>query len=508
MTRKIFTPGRLIISVICVAGIITTFVRFAKGLGAVTNLSDRFPWGLWVGFDVLCGVALAAGGFVMTASVYLLNLRKYQPLLRPTILTAFLGYILVSTGLIYDLGKPYNIWHPLIMWNAHSAMFEVAWCVMLYSTVLALEFSPILFEHLRMERAKRIIHAIEIPVVIAGVVLSTLHQSSLGTLFLIVPDRLHPLWYTPVLPVLFFISAITVGLAMVIVESSLSSKFFHRSLKLDLLIDMGRFLIIALMLYLAVRFQDLIFRGSIKHVFSGGYESAFFAAEIFLMLAPMVALMFKRIIVSRRGLFFCALSVIGGVVLNRLDVAIVGMMRSAGVYYFPSAGEITVSIFLVTVGIIIFALADKYLPLFPMEKEAKETNTMKQAAVILMVLFMVMPLLSYAEPTEKEQSAAVKVRLQKLSIDDRKAAETPEVVIYKTDYKKGALVKFNHKMHAGDYGLKCIECHHVEKCAHCHGQDTTPMMVEESKIALHETCMGCHRAMGVNPRQCDTCHKQ
>ncbi len=365
---KILTPSRMVISAICIAGLILTVVRFTKGLGAVTNLSDKFPWGLWVGFDVLCGVALASGGFVMTASVYLFNLKRYKPLLRPTILTAFLGYILVSTGLMYDLGKPYNIWHPLIMWNTRSVMFEVAWCVMLYSTVLALEFSPMLFEKLKFRWAQELIHAIEIPVVIAGVILSTLHQSSLGTVFLIVPGKLYPLWYTPILPILFFISAVTVGLSMIIFESYMSSKFFKRSLKFDLLVDMGKFLIVALMLYLGLRFQDLLIRGNLKYIFSGTYESLFFIAEIALLAVPMFALMFNRVISSRLGLFLCAISVMLGVVLNRLDVSIVGMLRSSGVFYFPSTGEIIISLFLLTIGVTVFVLADKHLPVFPQEK--------------------------------------------------------------------------------------------------------------------------------------------
>ncbi len=369
---KVLTPSRVIVSAICIAGIVLTIVRFTKGLGAVTNLSDKFPWGIWVGFDVLCGVALAAGGFVMTASVYLFNLKRYKPLLRPTILTAFLGYILVSTGLIYDLGKPYNIWHPLIMWNTRSVMFEVAWCVMLYSTVLALEFSPMLFEKLKLTWAQELIHAIEIPVVIAGVILSTLHQSSLGTVFLIVPGKLYPLWYTPILPILFFISAVTVGLSMIIFESYMSSKFFKRSLKFDLLADMGKFLIVALMLYLGLRFQDLLVRGNLKYIFAGTYESMFFLVEIALLAVPMVALMFRRVISSRMGLFLCAISVMLGVVLNRLDVSIVGMIRSSGVFYFPSMGEIIISLFLLTIGVTVFVLADKHLPVFPQERESKE----------------------------------------------------------------------------------------------------------------------------------------
>ena len=194
-----FRPGfwTYLFGVILAAGAVVTVLRFWKGLGAVTNLSDKFPWGLWVGFDVLCGVALAAGGFTITAAVYVFNLKRFKPIVRPTVLTAFLGYTLVAVGLMYDLGKPWNIWHPIVMWNPRSPMFEVGWCVMLYLTVLALEFSGIVFEKLGWKKAIAVQHAATVPLVIAGVIISTLHQSSLGTFYLITPGKLHPLWYTP-----------------------------------------------------------------------------------------------------------------------------------------------------------------------------------------------------------------------------------------------------------------------------------------------------------------------
>src|SRR5512140_3036209 len=157
--------------------------RYAMGLGATTNLKDTFPWGLWIGFDILVGVGLAAGGFIIAATVYLFNIERFRPILRPTILTAFLGYLLVIAGLMVDLGRPWAIWHALIYWNPHSVMFEVAWCVMLYTTVLSLEFAPIVFERFRLERARRLLHNLNTPLIILGVILSTLHQSSLGTLY-------------------------------------------------------------------------------------------------------------------------------------------------------------------------------------------------------------------------------------------------------------------------------------------------------------------------------------
>ena len=181
-------------------GLYAIWLRVTGGLGAVTNLNDQFPWGIWVGFDILCGVGLAAGGFTLCAIVHIFNLEQYKPILRPAILTAFLGYVFVVFALMFDLGRPDRIWHPLVMGNPHSVLFEVAMCVMFYSTVLALEFSPAVFERFSWEAPLKIVHTISVPLIILGVILSTLHQSSLGSLYLIVPHKLHPLWYTPMLP--------------------------------------------------------------------------------------------------------------------------------------------------------------------------------------------------------------------------------------------------------------------------------------------------------------------
>src|SRR5208283_4198431 len=186
--------------------------------------------------------------------------KKFDPILRATVLTAFLGYILVSVGLLFDLGKPYNMWHVMIMWNPHSVMFEVAWCVMLYSTVLLLEFSPIVLARFGLVRLVQTIQKLSIPLVLAGVLLSTLHQSSLGTLFLVVPGKLYKLWYTPYLPVMFFSSAVAVGFAMVIFESYVSSAIFNKGLEKGIIKALARFLVLATIFYLALKFEDLFAR--------------------------------------------------------------------------------------------------------------------------------------------------------------------------------------------------------------------------------------------------------
>ncbi len=255
------TVWRAIFAVILLSGLYATYLRIVYGLGGATNLSDQFPWGLWIGFDVLCGVGLAAGGFTLVAIVHIFNIERYKPILRPAILTAFLGYSLVVVALLYDLGRPDRIWHPLVMWNPHSVMFEVAWCVTLYTTVLFLEFIPVVFEKFGWHKPLGWIHNISVPLMIAGVLLSTLHQSSLGSLYLIVPEKLYPLWYTPLLPLLFYISAIAVGLAMTIFESWHSSRAFGRALELPLLASMARVLAVLMSAYLWIRFLDLAHRG-------------------------------------------------------------------------------------------------------------------------------------------------------------------------------------------------------------------------------------------------------
>ncbi len=367
--RHILLPAMLIILGV---GVVLTFLRFFGGLGAVTALNDHQPWGFWIGFDVLGGVALAAGGFVLTGTVHLLNFERYRSVVRPTVLTAFLGYILVSLGLLYDIGKPWNIWHPLIMWNPHSVMFEVAWCVMLYSTVLALEFSPVVLEKLGSQRMLRAVHSFTLPIVIAGVLLSTLHQSSLGTVFLIVPLKLHPLWYTPLLPLHFFLSAVTVGFAMVIVESYVSSFLFRKSLETKILVDLGQFMVVALMLHLVVRLQDLWGRVPLSTVFSGKLESWAFLIEMSLFILPLVLMIGFRNRMRPAVLFISGFSTVLAVLTNRLNVSVVGMARSAGFSYFPSWSEIWLSLFLVTGGFIVFILCAKYLPIFP-EEEGRES---------------------------------------------------------------------------------------------------------------------------------------
>jgi Ni/Fe-hydrogenase subunit HybB-like protein len=376
-----FTLWKLVLLFFMAVGAYSTWIRFRYGLGASTNLSDQFPWGLWVGFDVLCGVMLAAGGFTLTAAVHIFNIKRLHAIVRPTVLTAFLGYVLVSVALMFDLGRPYRIWHPLIMRNPHSVMFEVAYCVMLYTTVLALEFAPIVLEHFHLKRPLEILSKISVPIVIFGVILSTLHQSSLGTVYLIMPNKLHPFWYSPILPAFFFLSAIAVGLAMTIFESSMSSKYFGRALELSILRELGRVLVVVLAVYSILRFEDLYHRGVLNLIIVGGYEQRLFLVEAFLILCPLFLLCIRNIRNSPQGLYLAAVMVVLGFITNRLNVSITGIESAAGTHYIPKWTELAITGAIIAAGFATFGLVAKYLPIFPDEHENSDNAVPADAPV-------------------------------------------------------------------------------------------------------------------------------
>jgi len=243
--RKFLTPGVFILILVALNGLVFLAGRFFFGIGAVTNLNNQYPWGIWIGIDVATGVALAAGGFTTAALGHIMHREYYHFIVRPALLTAMLGYTFVALGVVVDIGRWYYVWHPLVFWNPNSALFEVGICVMIYLTVLYIEFLPIVTERfIGRVNFPFFLKILNKPIdsllrlldkglnltmfifIIAGVVLSTLHQSSLGTLMIIAGSKMHPLWQTPILPLLFFLSAVAVGFPMVIFESYLASKSF------------------------------------------------------------------------------------------------------------------------------------------------------------------------------------------------------------------------------------------------------------------------------------------
>jgi len=347
-------------------GVIVTIIRYAKGLGAVTNLTDRYPWGLWKAFNVLVGVGLGGAGFTLMGVVYVFNAKRYRAIVRPAVLMAFLAYTSVAVALTIDIGRSWAIWHPIVMWNPHSVLFEVAWCLMLYTGVLILEGSSMIFERLGWHRLVHIQHNATVPIVIAGVLLSTLHQSSLGSLFLIVPGKLHPLWYTSMLPVLFFLSAICVGLAMLIIMSRLSAHAFGRQFDVPLLGDLSRLLVAMLGVFGLARIWDLTLRGELGQAFGWGYEAGMFQLEFGLgVVVPFVLLAWPRLRANWHILYGSAMLCVFGFVMHRLNVSITGFEQAQGGHYVPSWEEIFVTLMVVALAFGAFGLAVKNLPVFP-----------------------------------------------------------------------------------------------------------------------------------------------
>lgn len=376
-----------VFALLMVAGLYATYVRIFFGLGGSTNLTDQFPWGIWVGFDILCGVGLAAGGFTLAAIVHIFNIEEFKPIVRPAILTAFLGYVLVVVALMFDLGQPHRVWHPLVNWNPRSVMFEVGWCVTLYTTVLFLEFLPMVLERFGLKRARRVLRGVMLPIIIVGVILSTLHQSSLGSLYLIANGKLSTLWYTPLLPVLFYISAIGVGLAMTIFESWHSSKAFGRALEWPLIQKLSRVLAVVIAVYLTMRFLDLSRRQAWSALEDPGWESRLFVLEIMLMAVPMLLLFRERTRQNPHTMYAAVTMFLFGFVVNRLNIAVTGMERAAGVTYIPKWTEVVVTLAIVGLGFAAFNLAAKHLPVFepvhgsePGEGEAAPAGSLAPAA--------------------------------------------------------------------------------------------------------------------------------
>jgi len=376
-----FPIGTAILSVIALFSLPIFIIRYLYGLGAISNLSDGRPWGLWISFDLYSGVALAAGGFTLAGAVYIFNRKKYYPVVRPAILTAFLGYQLVILALLVDVGQPWYLWHAIIYWNIHSPLFEVAVCVMTYTAVLALEFSPAVFERLNWHIPLKAIRAIQIPLVITGVVLSTLHQSSLGTMLLMMPNSLSALWYTPILPLLFLFSAVAVGPAMAIFESTLSTKVFGHKLSLDILAGLGKVIPYILGLYLLLKIIDLMVAGELGLAFSWSPYSLLWWAEIIIgVILPIILFSLPNVRQSRNLLFWTAILVIIGLIINRFNVSLLALEPRPGTSYFPHWMEFAISAGLIADALLIFMAANRVLPI--MHHETTAQSVLKVSKVL------------------------------------------------------------------------------------------------------------------------------
>jgi len=371
-SKSFLTPFNVVAGIIIILGLIVTVLRFTGGLGAVTNLSDYNPWGIWIGFDLLVGVALAAGGFVTSAAVYLFGMKKYHSAVRPAILTGFLGYTLVVIALNYDVGRPWRLPYPfIIQQGTTSLLFEVAACVALYLTVLFIEFSPAAMEWLGLKRARRIVVKLTILLTIFGVILSTLHQSSLGALFLIAPAKLHPLWYSPYLPVYFFVSAIIAGLSMVIFESTLSHHYFahkmdeaHLKEKDTVALGFGKAASLVLAGYFITKVIG-ISEGNNWHLLATPYGLWFLVELLGFVALPCFLYAVGVRDKNLKLIKWTAAWTVLGIIVNRLNISVVAFNwhLPSSERYYPHWMEIVISVFLVTVGIIVFRFIVTRMPI-------------------------------------------------------------------------------------------------------------------------------------------------
>ena len=550
MNNRLIALKMVLWTLVGVLAAVTT-ARFVHGLGAVTNLSDAAPWGLWIGFDVMSGVALAAGGFVLAAAVYVFGLERYRPFVRPAVLTALLGYAAVAVGLLYDLGLPWRIWHPAMYQQYHSVLFEVAMCVMLYLLVLSLEFAPVVLEHPLF--SGRVFQAIlsglkraAIPLVIGGIVLSTLHQSSLGSLFLITIQRLHPLWYSPYIYVLFFVSAVGLGLMMVVLESLLSRWFIGHEVHAREVSGLGLAASVVLWLYLALRLGDLALRGKLAMAVDGSWQGLLFLLELGVSaLLPATLLLFRRVRSTLGGVGLCAALTVFGMVLYRLDVSIIAIARPEGSGYFPSWEEFAVSLGIVSFFALIFIYFAEHLRVYedvwerpaPDWKPIGDPTTSRNllpgrlanprrntgaALVGAAVALLFRPM----DGVESIRTPTHKARHVEGIIPERGDGEWEAVLLAGVGHgnqvdesekklllmidgnRNGDLVLFNHDRHRESLGgdASCGECHHLSMpfdrtpgCFECHRD-----MYESTSVFAHQTHV---EALGGNAG-CSRCHAE
>jgi Ni/Fe-hydrogenase subunit HybB-like protein len=368
--RSLVTPGNAVAALILAVGLPLIVYRFIFGLGAVSNLSQTTPWGLWVGLDVLSGVALAGGGFTLATAVYIFGLRDYHALVRPALLTAFLGYVFVVIGLSVDLGRPWKLPVPLVWsYGTTSVMFEVSWCVALYTVVLFVEFLPACFEWLDWSRARHWAVRLTLPATIGGVMLSTLHQSSLGAMFLMAPTKLHPLWYSPFIPIFFFISAIIAGLSMVIVEGALSHRVFRDQVDPQQHVDLDRMQLglaraaaVVLFCYFFLRLQGLA-DGGHWSLLGTPYGAWFLVEVIGFVLVPSWLFAHGARTGNVTLVRWTAAATVFGIVLNRLNVSVIAFNWNAAERYVPTWMEWWTSLTVITIGVLVFRWIVNRMPI-------------------------------------------------------------------------------------------------------------------------------------------------
>lgn len=370
---SLFTPFTLLLGTLsAIAGVILVY-RLFYGLGAVTNINDGFPWGIWIAYDVVVGSAFACGGYAMALLVYIFNKGQYHPLVRPALLASLFGYTLAGASVIFDLGRWWNFWH--IFWpgyaQVNSVMFEVAVCISAYIVVMWIEFSPAFLEKLGMKDVKQKLNKLLFFFIALGVLLPSMHQSSLGSLLVIFGQQIHPLWQSgALLPLIYLMTAILLGFAVVIFEATLSSTGFGRPLETKVLAPLSKIMFGLLAAYVALRVLDLVFRGALGTAFSATLEAGMFWLEMAAFIVPLVLLAPASGRRSASKLFVSAVMLMAGGFLLRINGYLVGYETGAGWHYFPSLAELMVTVGLIAFEILAYIVIVRKFPVLPAAQPA------------------------------------------------------------------------------------------------------------------------------------------
>lgn len=370
---KLWTPATLLLGALVLVMAMVLLVRFVFGLGATTNLNDGYPWGIWIAYDVVVGSAFACGGFSVAMLVYIFNKGQYHPMVRPALVASLFGYTLAGVSVIFDLGRYWNFWH--IFWPGHvnpnSVMFEVAACISLYIVVMWIEFAPAFFEKFGMlDRAKKLERWMFL-ILAVGTVLPMMHQSSLGTMLVVFGEQIHPLWQTQFLPLIYLMTAVTLGYAVVIFEASLASAGFKRPGEMQLLKPLSKVMLGILAAYLVVRFGDLIFRGALGFAFAATLEAFMFWLETLAFAAPLVLLASEKARANPQQLFIAAVSLMLAGFLLRINSFLVGYQTGPGWSYFPSVPEMLVTFGIIALEILLYIVFVRTFPVLPRDHHAQ-----------------------------------------------------------------------------------------------------------------------------------------
>lgn len=364
LRRNLITPATLVLAALAAIALYFIALRLIYGLGAVTNINSGYPWGIWVVVDIIIGTAFGCGGFAMALLVYIFNRGEYHPLIRPALLGGLFGYTLAGFAVIFDLGRYWQFYNLLLPWYAqpNSVMYEVALCVMAYVAVLWIEFSPAFLERWGLVGLKRSLERWMFVIVALGVLLPTMHQSSLGSVLLVMGSKLSPLWFTVWLPVLFVVSALAMGYGVVMVEATVVSRSFALPSEQALISKLSTVVGWIMVGWLVLRWGDLIYRGDVQLAFVGNFKTAMFWLENALFLAAVLVFLTPAGRASQRASFLGAVALLAGGSLYRLDAYMIGLQPISNWNYFPSVPELMVTIGLVALEVLLYLVFIKTLP--------------------------------------------------------------------------------------------------------------------------------------------------